>query len=82
MTGTLDPKKIEAQAKAIMDGFLDEIQGSERAEIGLRREQQTRDGAPTQTDEQFRQALYANARSIDSKKVNDKGEIVMERKQW
>jgi hypothetical protein len=82
-TKKLDPAAIEKQAKAIMDSFLEEL-GSigEPKEFGLRREHQKREATPHPTDEHFRQLFFENARAIDTKKVNDRSEIVMERKQW
>lgn len=82
-TKQLDPVAIEKQAKAIMDGFLNELGEIEQPKaFGLRREHQKREAVPHATDEHFRQLLLENARAIDPKKVNDNEEIVMERKQW
>ncbi len=76
----IDLAKIEAQAKQIMDGFLEELGSIEQPkEFGLRREgiaNQTREGKLGETDPQFRSKLFDNAPVVKD------DELVMERKQW
>lgn len=74
----LNPEKIKEQAKAIMDEFVKALDkaGEVSGEIGLEREQATREGKKSKPDNDFRERMLKNAPKKDS------DYIIAERKSW
>ncbi|MBI2175935.1 hypothetical protein HYU40_01110 [Candidatus Woesearchaeota archaeon] len=75
---TPDEEKIKKQAKAIMDEFvkaLDKV-GDLSGEVGLEREQTTREGKKSKPDDGFRERMLTNAPKKDS------DNIIAEKKSW
>lgn len=74
----LDEEKIKKQAKAIMDEFvkaLDKV-GEISGEVGLEREETTREAEQSRPNKEFKEKLLKNA----PKKAD--GYIVAEKKSW
>ncbi len=74
----LDEEKIKRQAKAIMDEFvkaLDKV-GNVSGEIGLEREETTREGSAKKQDENFKERILKNAPRKED------GQILAEKKSW
>lgn len=74
----LDEEKIKKQAKLIMDEFvkaLDRV-GKISGEIGLEREQTTREGKKSKPDKDFRERMLKNAPKSEN------GHIIAEKKGW
>ncbi len=74
----LNPEKIKSQAKAIMDEFVKALDkaGEVSGEVGLEREQATREGKKSKPDKDFRERMLKNAPKKDS------DYILAERKSW
>lgn len=76
----LDLAKIELQAKAIMDSFLQRLGTiDEPKDFGMKRdgiEHQTRDASAKEASSRFRSAFFANAPNVKD------DELIMERKKW
>lgn len=74
----LDEEKIKRQAKAIMDEFvkaLDKV-GDLSGEIGLEREETTRQGSAEKRDGSFKERMLKNAPRKED------GQILAEKKSW
>ncbi|HLD96971.1 MAG TPA: hypothetical protein VI934_01360 [Candidatus Nanoarchaeia archaeon] len=76
--GAQSQQRLGKQAKAIMDEFvkaLDKV-GGISGEVGLEREETTRQGAVKKHDESFKERMLKNApRTAD-------GQILAEKKSW
>ena len=74
----LDEEKIQKEAKAIMDEFvkaLDKV-GEISGEVGLEREQATREAKQAKADKGFRERMLKNAPRKED------GQILVEKKSW
>ena len=74
----LDEEKIMRQAKAVMDEFikaLDKV-GGISGEVGLEREQMTREATKSKPNKDFRERMLKNAPKKDD------NNIIAEKKSW
>ena len=74
----LDEEKIMRQAKAVMDEFikaLDKV-GGISGEVGLEREQMTREATKSKPNKDFRERMLKNAPKKDG------NNIIAEKKSW
>ena len=74
----MDPEKIKKQAKMLMDEFMAALESAEevKEEVGIEREQSTREAAKSELTEGFPERMLKNAPAKKDRYV------IAEKKKW